>query len=1005
MRLSAPRRLALPLAISILVTSILVTPLVAQSAPPEVPAPFGIEARTPWTTSHVTGSPDPPPPYRTERVFPSLQFTNPVVLTGASGTDRLFVAELGGMVYSFRPGADQEAERTKDLCLDLSSHVVGSQRTYGLTFHPRFTENRFCYLCYTMGENKQDGTRVSRFRVQDTDPPTIAADSEQIVITWQSGGHNGGCLKFGPDGFLYISTGDGGPAFPPDPLMSGQDVSNLRSSVLRIDVDHPTAARPYAIPADNPFVDLVGARPEVWAYGFRNPWKMSFDPPTGSLWVGDVGWELWEMIYRVQRGGNYGWSLVEGPQPVHRERTRGPTPVSPPTVAHSHIESRSITGGLVYRGTRLPELFGHYVYGDYVTGKLWSVPVTVEEGGAARELVDTALQVICFGSDNEHELYVVAYDGLIHRLVANPPSETNQQFPDKLSETGLFASVADHTVAPGVLPYRIKAEPWMDGAVAERFVALPDLTSLGTYKTSNVQVGYLKDAWEFPHNGVLMKTISLPTSPGGADLTPRPKAVRLETQILHFDVDTWRAYTYAWNDEQTDAVRVRTSFDRAYSVPDQRVDGGLRQQTWHFASSTECLLCHTTRGGTVYGFNASQLDCEFDYPAARDNQLRTLTHLGLFAEPRSSVPDPIVDPHDDSATLEQRARAYLHVNCAHCHRRGGGGTAAMDVQVQLPLDKTNLLHQRPTQGTFGVHGARVVAAGDPYRSVLLYRMAKTGRGRMPYIGSSVVDQRGVDLIHDWIQGLTVNTALATTQPASRVAAAASLAALENGDGGSESPAAIARLLTGTPSALMLAQAIGRGTLPAKNVTETLRQVAEQTNPQIQDLFERFLPEDQRIKRLGREFDLDTVLRLEGRAEDGRAKFLTGSSLQCRNCHRLGTQGRPLGPDLDGVGKKYSRQQLLDSILQPSKNIDPQFLMHLVETTDGRVFTGLLRKKEPGEVVLVDAQAKELRFATNEIQLLAPQQKSLMPDLLWQDMTAQELADLLAFLASLTSDAE
>lgn len=975
----------------------LISPWVAHSAPPETPAPFGIETRVPWTTSRLTGSPDPPAPYRTERVFPSLEFTNPVVLTGAPGTNRLFVAELAGNVYSFVPAADQAGTPQKDLCFALSSHVAGSDRTYGLTFHPRFAENRLCYLCYTMGENKADGTRVSRFRVHDTEPPTIDASSEQIVITWRSGGHNGGCLKFGPDGFLYISTGDGGPAFPPDPLMSGQDVSNLRSSVLRIDVDHPTADLRYSIPPDNPFVALPGARPEVWAYGFRNPWKMSFDPPTGTLWVGDVGWELWEMIYRVERGANYGWSLVEGPQPVHRERTRGPTPVSPPTVAHSHIESRSITGGAVYRGTRLPELAGHYVYGDYVTGKLWSVPVTVEEGGAARELVDTALQIICFGSDNDNELYVVSYDGSIHRLVANPPAPANRQFPEKLSETGLFTSVADHAVAGGVIPYRIKAEPWMDGALAERFVALPDLTSLGTYKTSNVQVGYLKGAWEFPRDGVLMKTISLPVSRGG-----KPDLVRLETQILHFDVDTWRAYTYAWNDQQTDAERVRSGFDRAYLVPDAEDPSGVRRQTWHFASSTECLLCHTTRGGTVYGFNPLQLDCDLDYGATRDNQLRTLAHIGLFAEPLPPASAAIVDPRDDSATLEQRARAYLHVNCAHCHRRGGGGTAAMDVQIQFPLDKTNLLHQRPTQGTFGIHGARVIASGDPYRSVLLYRMAKTGRGRMPYIGSAVVDQAGLELIHDWIRTLDVSAAANPAATPSRQAAEQSLAALENGADPDNAAETVGRLLAGTSSAMMLSRAIARRTLPKEVVAETLRQATEQADPQIRDLFERFLPEQQRIGRLGRDFDVDAVLRLEGRAEDGRAQFLTGSSLQCRNCHRLGTQGRSLGPDLDGVGKKYSRQQLLDSILQPSRNIDPKFMMHLVETTDGRVFTGLLLKKDATEVVLKDAQAKELRFDASEVELLAPQQKSLMPDLLWQDMTAQELADLLAFLASLKS---
>jgi len=547
-------------------------------------------------------------------------------------------------------------------------------------------------------------------------------------------------------------------------------------------------------------------------------------------------------------------------------------------------------------------------------------------------------------------------------------------------------------VAAGVVPYRIKAEPWMDGAVAERFVALPEATSLDIHEKDNVQIGFIKGGWKFPHDAVLMKTISLPSASGDAN-----RLQRLETQILHFDVDTWRAYTYAWNKAQTDAVRVRTGFDRQISVHAPFADGGRRLQTWHFASSTECLLCHTTRGGTVYGFNPSQLDCDLDYAATRDNQLRTLAHIGLIAKPPRKTPPTIVDPYDHSGTLEQRARSYLHVNCAHCHRRGGGGTAAMDVQLQLPLAKTNLLHQRPTQGTFGIHGAQVVAAGDPYRSVLFYRMAKTGRGRMPYIGSSFLDQRGLELIGNWIRELDVLASDST----SRIAAQNSLDALKHGKT-DMNVREIALLLSRTSSALMLSRALEGGLLSSEDVAESIRQAMELPEPQIRDLFERFLPEDQRVKRLGREFDIAAVLKLEGRAAVGRANFLTSSSLQCRNCHRLGTKGRALGPDLDGIGKKYSRAQLLDSILKPSKNIDPKFLAHLVETTDGRVFTGLLLKKDKAEVVLRDAQAKELRFAADEIELLVPQQKSLMPELLWQDMTAQELADLLAFLMSLKS---
>ena len=213
-------------------------------------------------------------------------------------------------------------------------------------FHPKFEENRYCYVCYTLQqkeakpENLPDGSRVSRFKVTDADPPRIDPASEEIVITFQGGGHNGGDLHFGPDGMLYISTGDGAGPNPPDPLNTGQDCSDLLSSILRIDVDKKDAGKNYAVPKDNPFVGMKDVRPEIWAYGFRNPWRMSFDRKTGDLWVGDVGWELWEMVYKIEKGGNYGWSIIEGRQPVKPDQKIGPTPIRPPTIELSHTIAR-----------------------------------------------------------------------------------------------------------------------------------------------------------------------------------------------------------------------------------------------------------------------------------------------------------------------------------------------------------------------------------------------------------------------------------------------------------------------------------------------------------------------------------------------------------------------------------------------------------------------------------------------------------------------------------------
>ncbi|MBT6154741.1 MAG: hypothetical protein HOH82_08665, partial [Planctomycetaceae bacterium] len=563
---------------------------------------YGIKKRIPWTTSRMTGSLEPPHPYKIERAFPKLQFTNPVTMTTAPGSDRLFVVELDGKVFSFL--GDGSAEKP-DLFLDLKELSKDARRIYGMTFHPDFVANRFVYVCYIGKEGDADGTRVSRFEVSKADPPVVDLATETTVIEWYAGGHNGGCLKFGPrDGYLYISTGDGSSPSPPDSRSTGQDNGDLLASILRIDVDHADANKAYSVPADNPFVETAGSRPEIWAYGFRNPWRMSFDAETGWLWLGDVGWEMWEMIHRIERGGNYGWSVLEGPQSVRAEVTPGPTPILPPVASHSHIESRSITGGAVYRGKRLKELRGAYIYGDYVTGKIWGLRYDGKKLTWQQELVDSSLAVITFGEDQSGELYVLDYAGGIYRLTANDAAKANSEFPQKLSETGLFASVKDHKPAAGVIPYSVNAAPWADGATAERLIAVPGSPKLELWAESNAQKGNLRGNWKYPTDTVFAKTLSLQTETGNPE-----SSRRIETQILHYDVDTWRAYTYIWNDDQTDAVLApaagvdKTLVIRNPSAPNQR-----RQQTWHVAGRTECIVCHTTRGGSVYGFVPPQLN-------------------------------------------------------------------------------------------------------------------------------------------------------------------------------------------------------------------------------------------------------------------------------------------------------------------------------------------------------------------------------------------------------------
>ena len=962
-----------------------------------------------WTSSRIHGTPEPPLPYTTEPVFPSLSFTDPVDMAFLPGTDWLFVMELKGKVFAF-DGTQREPHA--QLVFDAKEVLPDYHQSYGITFHPEVASNRFVYLSWVEpGTLVEDGTHVCRFELSADDPPRILPETRQEIITWHSGGHNGACLKFGPDGYLYVSAGDGVGPFPPDSEETGQDVGDLRATIFRINVDEQDADRNYSVPSDNPFVDLEGARPEVWAYGFRNPWKMNFNPSNGDLFAGDVGWELWELVYRVEKGGNYGWSVMEGRQPIRSDVVRGPTPILPPIADHHHIEARSVTGGYVYRGGRLPELEGAYIYGDYVTGKLWGLRNDGNRVTWHEELADTPLAVITFGENERGDLFIVDYAGGLHRLKENPRRGQNSEFPRRLSETGLFDDVASQIPAQGVQPYSIVAEPWMEGAVAQRFVALPDAASIKTVRN--------RMQWAYPPGTVFAKTISLPGGEQGTsvhrfspsrlapeapthpetDVSGSPRDRMLETQILHYDGEEWRPYTYVWNDEQTDAVLAPAEGGQTTTETPQG------RQTWRIHSRAECNTCHTPRAGYTLGFIPQNL-----MTTGRDDasdQLALLTELDVFASPipeRDKQP-AIVDPYDASASLDERARAYLMVNCAHCHRRGGGGTAFLEFPIEHPLEKTNSIDLPPTQGTFNIPHARLIAPGDPYRSVLYYRMATVGRGHMPHLGARQIDDAGLRLIHDWISEIKPVEGATSSPEILRRAKfdgdrADVLAAGSDPPSRSPVDGLAEELEKSTPFALRLIHAIAGGRYDKRRSEAIIGVGSQHESPIIRGLFERFLPEDKRTKRLGTLVNAADILALSGDADRGRSLFVAGAGVQCRNCHQIDGRGREFGPSLDGVGKRLTRGQILESILEPSRRIDAKWVGHTLVSSEGVVLTGMLRHRTDDHVTLRDAQGKDHTFPIADVEEIVAQQKSLMPELLVQDLTAEQLADLLAFLESL-----
>ncbi|MCH2202844.1 MAG: PQQ-dependent sugar dehydrogenase [Fuerstiella sp.] len=1053
--------------------------------------PFGLGDRDPWTTSRFVGTPEPPPPYTVRRAFPNLTFENPVCIAQEPGTDRFMVAENSGRIYAFtKDTADADS---RELFLDTGRNL------YAFSFHPNYEQNGFVFTHSPNGKqpdeikpgdrpvlstnngnsgdstenNKSDNdkfestdsvaehpeqeienrgtqgsqpeelaphrrSRVSRYQAVGTTSRRCLPESEKIIIEWPSGGHNGGEAIIGPDGYLYVSTGDG--TSGSDQKKTGQGVNDLLAVIMRLDVDHPAEGKAYSIPPDNPFINYPGARPEIWAFGFRNPWRMSFDSKTGALWVGDVGQDLWEMIWLVQRGGNYGWSVQEGSHPFHPNQQIGPGPILPPVVEHHHVECRSITGGYVYYGEKFPELNGTYFYGDYQYGMLWGVRFDGRQVTDHEVLASTPLQVSSFGMSRTGEIYMLDYlTSSIYELTRAVHAVESTRFPRKLSETGLFASVGNHQMASGIIGYSVNTPQWIDGATKERFIAIPGDTKIGFVEKS-------KDAqtWIFPNGAVNVETISLEMESGN----PASKR-RLETRVMIKQPEKeefWLGYSYLWNDQQTDATLVDANGkDIPLTIIDSLASGGKRRQTWHIPSRNECMVCHSRAAGFVLGPRTVQMNRDHDYPDATDNQLRTLNHIGLFAEPLNKSPqkfEAIPDAYDPTADLDARARAYLHVNCAGCHVADGGGNAKMDMKYHQTLEDTGFT-TAAMHGTFGLSGARIVVPGDPYASVLFYRLAKWGRGRMPHTGSNLHDEQGLDLIHNWITNLPDISNDAKRTAANRpptveepdaeetirqqvknelirldriknsaarrntveVEMRSMTAQLRRAEqlAADQQAEEIAELLSSSRTALKLARLVQQQSMSDGVRQQVIAQGAAHSDTNVRDLFERFLPENKRVRRLGNMIDAAEILALTGDAAHGRHFFFTATALQCTHCHQLEEKGGTLGPDLSHIGRKYKRHEILEELIAPSRRIDPKYRTHVLVTSQGKSYTGILAEKSEQSVVLKilrDGKSVEVRVAAEDVDELVPQQTSLMPDGMLRDLTPQQAADLLAFLASL-----
>jgi uncharacterized repeat protein (TIGR03806 family) len=709
----------------------------------------GLDAR-PSNTSCLAGdAPSGNVTLGVERIYPNLSFSSPILmLQEPASSARWFVVEQGGRVYRFDA---QDAMPVATLVIDVSTTITGAtggeMGLLGMAFHPGWPGNPRAYLSYTARSSGQLVSRIVEYQTQDGGNTLNVATARTILqVNQPEANHNGGNIAFGPDGLLYIGLGDGGGGGDGHGAIgNGQRLSTLLGKMLRIDVNGTTGATPYAIPAGNPYRFATGTTPnavcnfdtgawtqdcpEIYAYGFRNPWRWSFDTGSDELWVGDVGEGAWEEVNKVTLGGNYGWRCFEGNHAYNG--TCGPNAASSikPVAEYGRSEGRAVTGGFVYRGSAIPSLYGRYVFGDYASQQLWHIardtaPTLPMGAGLA-----TNINMVSFAQDHAGEIYIVNSIGLLHRLVATSGGGGGQ-VAAQLSATGCVSSTDATQPASGLIPYSPNAPFWSDGAAKSRWLALPN--------GQNIVVNNDGD-FDLPNGTVLVKNFRL-----------NSKLIETRLFMRHTN-GSWAGYTYEWNTAGTDATRVvggKTATKEG--------------QSWRYPSESQCLQCHTAAAGRSLGLEQSQLNGLVGYPQTgrTANQLHTLNALSMLSpalvQPVEQLP-AMPDPYGSAGSLNDRARAWLHTNCSQCHRPGGPSSVDMDLRYTTSLANTQACDV-PATNTLGIPSGRRIAtlasgANPASRSLVIHRAGLTDTDSMPPMQPRTVDTAGMTLLTQWMNSL------------------------------------------------------------------------------------------------------------------------------------------------------------------------------------------------------------------------------------------------------------
>lgn len=778
---------------SFIASSIAITILILGSAltvsPPTPPGSIGayLNGILPSTSPGEEGS-------WSLTQFGDIHISAPVGIKQFPNDDLLILSKRGELWRVPQDGS------SKKLVLDISASTfnLSDAGALAVVFHPKFgdplfpdQQNLFVYYKTKPNPTEWDLKGFSVLSKFDWDPilEVFDRDSEEKLIQqydrhpW----HNGGPMVFGPDGFLYFSVGD-----------EGEDEFQIASSqrldggffngIFRIDVDndasrsHPIRRQPrsnanppegwegtfsqgYSIPNDNPWLSEEGdILEEFFAVGTRSPFTISYDEDNDEIWLVDTGSDKREEINKVRKAENLQWPYMEGTlaSEVHDFPANPIGTQRPPYFQYERSYGTCVVGGTLYRNSKFPTLYDHYVYGDFTANKIAAITTDGEDTASENrvlisnianhnltlpnkpgvtgihELRDGRLIITVMGEDHET-------DGALVELQRNTVVDDPPRY---LSQLGVFTNLETLDVIPGLIPYDVNAPLWSDGAKKRRWIAIPND---GQYDAASEQIMFdPSHPWSFPEGTVFVKHFDLPktTDPDGP-------TVKMETRFFVMAEDG-RHYglTYRWNEEETDAELLTISDTREIDITE---NGQFSHtQTWEFPSRTQCITCHNPNAEYVLGFNTLQLNKGYEHNGNTINQIEYLKSLGLFSNSVSNPGsyDKLVKVDSDEATLEKRIRSYLDSNCSSCHRDGGVPSVYLDFTFEGTRNVRNLFNLS-SQSHASTPNSVTILPGSHEESELWVRDASIDDNRMPPIGRTMIDQIYVDSLAKWIDNINI----------------------------------------------------------------------------------------------------------------------------------------------------------------------------------------------------------------------------------------------------------